>query len=65
MTIEEKVGQLTLSSGLINAERPDRQIVQGQVGAILWLIDVKPSGFDVWIGEDSTAALHAVFAVTK
>lgn len=41
MTIEEKVGQLTLSSGLLNAERPDRQIAQGQVGAILWLIDVK------------------------
>ena len=41
MTIEEKVGQLTLSSGLINAERPDSRIAQGQVGGILWLIDVK------------------------
>lgn len=41
MTLEEKVGQLTLSSGAMNAERPDRRIAQGQVGAILWLIDVK------------------------
>jgi beta-glucosidase len=28
-----------------------------------WVIE--PSGFDVWAGEDSTAALHAVFTVTN
>lgn len=45
MTIEEKVGQMNQSSGivmpLLASEKPDNLIVQGQVGSILWLIDVK------------------------
>jgi len=45
MTIEEKVGQMNQSSGivmpLLASEKPDDLIVQGKVGSILWLIDVK------------------------
>src|ERR1700688_1151812 len=45
MTIEEKVGQMNQSSGvvmpLLASEKPDNLIVQGKVGSILWLIDVK------------------------
>ena len=45
MTIEEKVGQMNQSSGivmpLLATEKPDNLIVQGKVGSILWLIDVK------------------------
>jgi beta-glucosidase len=45
MTIEEKVGQMNQSSGvvmpLLASEKPDGLIVQGKVGSILWLIDVK------------------------
>ena len=45
MTIEEKVGQMNQSSGivmpLLATEKPDDLIVQGKVGSILWLIDVK------------------------
>jgi len=45
MTIEEKVGQMNQSSGvvmpLLADEKPDNLIVQGKVGSILWLIDVK------------------------
>jgi beta-glucosidase len=45
MTIEEKVGQMNQSSGivmpLLATEKPDSLIVQGKVGSILWLIDVK------------------------
>ena len=45
MTIEEKVGQMNQSSGIVMPllanEKPDNLIVQGQVGSILWLIDVK------------------------
>ncbi|HEX3662453.1 MAG TPA: beta-glucosidase BglX [Acidobacteriaceae bacterium] len=45
MTLDEKVGQLNQSSGiamsgLVN-EEPDDLIVQGKVGSILWLTDVK------------------------
>ena len=45
MTIEEKVGQMNQSSGIVMPllanEKPDNLILQGQVGSILWLIDVK------------------------
>ena len=45
MTIEEKVGQMNQSSGIVMpmlaSEKPDNLIVQGKVGSILWLIDVK------------------------
>ena len=45
MTIEEKVGQMNQSSGIVMPmlanEKPDDLIVQGKVGSILWLIDVK------------------------
>ena len=45
MTVDEKVGQMNQSSGivmpLLASEKPDDLIVQGKVGSILWLIDVK------------------------
>src|SRR5215471_8005164 len=45
MTLEEKVGQLNQSSGIlipdIAKEKPDALITQGKVGSILWLNDVK------------------------
>src|SRR5579863_6675192 len=45
MTIEEKVGQMNQSSGVVMpmlaTEKPDNLIVQGKVGSILWLFDVK------------------------
>ena len=45
MTVDEKVGQLNQSSGVImpmlGNEKPDDLVVQGRVGSILWLIDVK------------------------
>ena len=45
MTIEEKVGQMNQSSGVVMPmlanEKPDNLIVEGKVGSILWLIDVK------------------------
>src|SRR5215471_5149824 len=45
MTLEEKVGQLNQSSGIlipdIAKEKPDALIIQGKVGSILWLNDVK------------------------
>src|SRR6266567_3435999 len=45
MTIEEKVGQLTQSAGIVipglASEKPDALIERGGVGSILWLIDVK------------------------
>jgi beta-glucosidase len=45
MTVEEKVGQLNQSSGvmmpMLGSEKPDALIAQGGVGSILWLIDVK------------------------
>ena len=45
MTVDEKVGQMTQSSGIqmpmLGNQKPDDLIVQGKVGSILWLIDVK------------------------
>ena len=45
MTLDEKVGQLNQSSGIvlegIAKEKPDALIVQGRVGSVLWLYDVK------------------------
>jgi beta-glucosidase len=45
MTIEEKVGQLTQSAGIVlpglSSEKPDDLIARGGVGSILCLIDVK------------------------
>ncbi len=45
MTIDEKVGQMNQSSGVVMpmlaSEKPDDLIAQGKVGSILWLIDVK------------------------
>ena len=45
MTVEEKIGQMNQASGIVapflGSEKPDDLIVQGRVGSILWLIDVK------------------------
>jgi beta-glucosidase len=45
MTVDEKVGQMNQSSGIVmpmlGSDKPDELIVQGKVGSILWLIDVK------------------------
>jgi beta-glucosidase len=45
MTVEEKVGQMNQSAGLVipglGAGKPDTLIEKGGVGSILWLIDVK------------------------
>ena len=45
MTVDEKVGQLNQSSGVVmpmlGGEKPDDLVSQGRVGSILWLIDVK------------------------
>jgi beta-glucosidase len=45
MTIDEKVGQLTQSAGIVmpmlGSEKPDDLIQQGKVGSVLWLTDVK------------------------
>lgn len=45
MTLDEKIGQLNQSSGIVMAgiadEKPDALIIQGKVGSILWLHDVK------------------------
>src|SRR5579871_6079572 len=45
MTLDEKVGQMTQSSGVqipgLSGEKPDDRITQGKVGSVLWLIDVK------------------------
>ena len=45
MTLDEKVGQLNQSSGVmmpgLSMEKPDVLVEQGRVGSILWLIDVK------------------------
>jgi beta-glucosidase len=45
MTVDEKVGQLNQSSGvmmpMLGNEKPDDLISQGKVGSVLWLIDVK------------------------
>jgi beta-glucosidase len=45
MTLDEKVGQLNQSSGIvmegIATEKPDSLITQGRVGSVLWLNDVR------------------------
>jgi len=45
MTLDEKVGQLNQAAGVImpmlGSEKPDDLIVQGKVGSVLWLFDVK------------------------
>src|SRR5450631_2825877 len=45
MTVEEKVGQMNQSAGVqipgLGSDKPDAMIVQGKVGSVLWLIDVK------------------------
>ena len=45
MTLDEKVGQLTESAGIVMpglaSEKPDNAIAAGKVGSVLWLIDVK------------------------
>jgi beta-glucosidase len=44
MTLEEKVGQLSLSSGVFMSslvtDKPDGLVAQGRTGSILWLSDV-------------------------
>ncbi|HUH62341.1 MAG TPA: beta-glucosidase BglX [Terracidiphilus sp.] len=45
MTLDEKIGQLNQVSGvqmpMLGSEKPDDSIVKGEVGSVLWLIDVK------------------------
>ena len=45
MTLDEKVGQLNQSSGVVmpmlGSQKPDDLITLGKVGSIIWLIDVK------------------------
>jgi beta-glucosidase len=45
MTLEEKVGQLNQSAGIVikglAEEKPDALITEGRVGSVLWLNDVK------------------------
>ncbi|HLY42894.1 MAG TPA: beta-glucosidase BglX [Terracidiphilus sp.] len=45
MTLDEKVGQMNQSSGLVmpmlGSEKPDALITEGRVGSVLWLTDVK------------------------
>jgi beta-glucosidase len=45
MTVDEEVGQLNQSAGIVmpevGGEKPDELITQGKVGSILWLNDVK------------------------
>lgn len=45
MTLDEKVGQLNQVAGVVmpmlGSEKPDDLIVQGKVGSVLWLFDVK------------------------
>jgi beta-glucosidase len=45
MTLDEKVGQLNESAGIvmhgIADQKPDELIIQGKVGSVLWLNDVK------------------------
>ncbi len=45
MTVEEKVGQLTQSAGIViagvSSEKPDKLIQEGKAGSVLWLTDVK------------------------
>lgn len=45
MTVEEKIGQMNQASGAmipgLGGQKPDTLILQGKVGSILWLTDVK------------------------
>jgi len=45
MTVDEKVGQMNQSAGIVMpglaSGKPDDLIVEGKVGSVLWLIDVK------------------------
>ncbi|HEY2857570.1 MAG TPA: beta-glucosidase BglX [Terracidiphilus sp.] len=45
MNLDEKVGQLNQSSGIVmpflGSQKPDDLIAQGRVGSVLWLTDVK------------------------
>ena len=45
MNLDEKIGQMNQASGVVmpflGSQKPDDLIVQGKVGSILWLIDVK------------------------
>jgi beta-glucosidase len=45
MTVDEKIGQMNQASGVVmpmlGSQKPDDLILQGKVGSILWLIDVK------------------------
>jgi beta-glucosidase len=45
MTLDEKVGQLNESAGIVipglNDQKPDELIIQGKVGSVLWLNEVK------------------------
>jgi len=45
MTVDEKIGQMNQASGVVmpmlGNQKPDEMIVQGKVGSVLWLIDVK------------------------
>ena len=45
MTLDEKVGQLNQAAGVVmpmlGSEKPDDLIVEGKVGSVLWLFDVK------------------------
>lgn len=45
MSVEEKIGQMNQASGVVmpflGTQKPDDLIVQGKVGSVLWLIDVK------------------------
>ncbi len=45
MTVDEKVGQMTQSAGIVmpmlGSQKPDDLITAGKVGSVLWLIDVK------------------------
>jgi beta-glucosidase len=45
MTVDEKVGQMTQSSGIempgLSSGKPDDAISHGKVGSVLWLIDIK------------------------
>src|SRR5215469_2238780 len=45
MTVDEKIGQMNQASGIVmpmlGTQKPDDLIVQGKVGSVLWLIDVK------------------------
>ena len=45
MTVEEKIGQMNQVSGVqmpgLGSEKPDEAIAKGQVGSVLWLINVK------------------------